>query len=184
MAKPAQKYRSPEKKGGKQAGKQEGKRKWSKGARNIAALLPRELRDNFGRRGFSQREILTRWPDIVGPELAAECSPEKLLFDRTSNREGTLHLRVSGVSALEIQHQQPLILERINAFYGYRAVARVVLKQAPLPPVATAVQPSPVGLSDIEQESVDQATGNLANNDLRQALARLGQSIISDHKTR
>ena len=49
-------------------------------------------------------------------------------------RGGTLHVRVgSGALALELQHLEPVVIERINTYFGYRAVERLKLVHGPLP---------------------------------------------------
>ena len=79
---------------------------------------------------------MTRWPDIVGAEIAAHAEPLKLQWQRTQDGEptepATLVLRVEGPAAIEIQHQSGVILERINRFFGWQAVGRLALRQAPL----------------------------------------------------
>src|SRR5258707_1129392 len=44
----------------------------------------------------------------------------------------TLVLRVEGPMALEIQHASDVILQRVNRFFGWSAVGRLALRQAPL----------------------------------------------------
>src|SRR4051794_41630925 len=44
----------------------------------------------------------------------------------------TLILRVEGPMALEIQHSSDVILQRVNRFFGWSAVGRLALRQAPL----------------------------------------------------
>ena len=44
----------------------------------------------------------------------------------------TLVLRVEGPAAIEIQHLSGVILERVNRFFGWQAVDRIALRQAPL----------------------------------------------------
>ena len=96
----------------------------------VANALDRVLAKSLRRNGFAQREILTRWSAIVGDELAALSCPEKLSFTPHNQGAGVLTVRVAGAVALEFQHRQPTILERINAYFGFRAVRRIRLKQA------------------------------------------------------
>ncbi len=87
----------------------------------------------------------------------------------------TLVLRVEGPAALEIQHKSDVLLERVNRFFGWHAVGRLALRQAPLsrrerparprPPDAEAVAEVAKTLSAVEDEA------------LRDALARLGAAI-------
>ncbi len=94
--------------------------------RAIDRVLARSLRRN----GFAHSEILTRWSTIVGNELAAISCPEKLSFAPHNQGAGILTVRVTGAAALEFQHRQPIVVERINAYFGFRAVRQIRLKQA------------------------------------------------------
>ena len=97
------------------------------GFRAVGASLLRIVGPIVARHGGG---IVTRlkseWAAIVGPELAVVTWPESLA------RGGTLKLRVAPGKALELQHRAPLVIERVNLFFGREAVARLVLVQAPL----------------------------------------------------
>ena len=94
------------------------------------------LSDAFKAQGFASAEILARWGDIVGPEIAAHSEPLKINWPRQTGAEtaepATLVLRVEGPAAIEIQHLSAVILERVNRFFGWQAVGRIALRQAPL----------------------------------------------------
>jgi hypothetical protein len=147
---------------------------------------PKQLRDvagkivgeSFRRQGFASAELVTRWSEIAGADIAALSEPMKIQWQRAAAGEdpepGTLVLRVEGPAAIEIQHAANLICERVNQFLGWRAVGRLALRQAPLrrgarkkirsaDPAATARIAA--NLTDIGDEA------------LKDALARLGASI-------
>jgi len=84
-------------------------------------------------------------------------------------------LRVEGPVALEIQHLSGVIIERVNRFFGWRAVGRIQIRQAPLarrgkkaPPPA----PDPAIVARLAAGMAD-----IADDDLRGALARLGAAV-------
>jgi hypothetical protein len=147
--------------------------------RPLGDLARRFLGETFARQGFASAEIVTRWPDIVGEEISAHCEPIKMQWPRRSEGEtpdpATLVLRVEGPVAIEIQHLSGVILERVNRFFGWRAVGRLALRQAPLAQrAAPKARPAPdpeatarlaAGMTDIADEG------------LRQALARLGAAL-------
>src|SRR5512132_3275506 len=107
-----------------------------RGARPLVELLGACLSDTFKQQGFASAELVTRWTDIVGPEIAAHAEPMKVQWPRPVGNDapepGTLVLRVDGPTAIEIQHLAGLILERVNRFFGWQAVDRLALRQAPL----------------------------------------------------
>ena len=49
-------------------------------------------------------------------------------------------LRVEGPRAIEVQHRSGKILERVNTYFGYRAITEMRIVQAP---VVRAEPPSP-----------------------------------------
>lgn len=98
--------------------------------RPMAALLPGLTRRALGKHGFAAASLITDWPHIVGEDLAAATAPIKLAFPRGERSGGILHLRVgSGGAALELQHMEAQIVERLNAHLGYGAVAALKLVQ-------------------------------------------------------
>ena len=87
----------------------------------------------FGARGFGAGAVLTDWEKIVGAVLARATVPERIAYPQGERSEGTLHLRVGTASlALELQHLEPQMIERINSHFGYRAVARIRILQGPV----------------------------------------------------
>lgn len=147
-------------------------------ARPLSDLVRGSLSETFARQGFAQAEIVTRWPEIVGSEIAAHAEPVKIQWPRSEYDAGgvaTLVLRVEGPIAIEIQHLSGVILERVNRFFGWQAVARLALRQAPLnrrKPPAPRRTPDPETTAAVAAGLPDSLDG-----DLRQALARLGAAI-------
>jgi hypothetical protein len=147
--------------------------------RPLADLINRCLGEAFARQGFASADIVTHWPDIVGPEIAAHAEPIKLQWPRGDVAEpqpATLVLRVHGPAAVEIQHLSGVILERVNRFFGWRAVKRIALRQAPLTRGAKRPAPSP---PDAETVAGVAASLDVSDEDLRAALARLGAAVKS-----
>ena len=105
-------------------------------ARPLRDLLGKVVGDTFTRQGFASAELVTRWPEIAGAEIAAHSEPIKIQWPRPSDTgvrpPGTLVLRVEGPAAIEIQHLAGVICERVNRFLGWRAIERIALRQAPL----------------------------------------------------
>jgi hypothetical protein len=99
------------------------------GARPIGELMPDIGRTAFRRFGFVQSSVVTRWPEIVGPTHARVCAPEAIRFPPGEKSEGILNLVVKPAHAPLIQQVIPEIIERVNRFFGYNAVARVKLRQ-------------------------------------------------------
>jgi hypothetical protein len=156
-------------------------RSFAKPLRDVAGKI---VGDAFTRQGFASAELVTRWSEIVGPEIAAHSEPIKLQWQRRGRdgpaggqggqEPGTLVLRVEGPAAIEIQHLANVICERVNRFLGWRSVARLALRQAPLR--RTGRKTAPRG-DAAAVARVAAALPDITDDGLRQALARLGAAV-------
>jgi hypothetical protein len=98
--------------------------------KTLSTALDWSVKDAFAQRGFSNRDVIRRWSDIVGEKLARVCTPVKMTFPTGTQANGQLYLKVTnGSHALEVQFQEPIILERLAMFYGYRIATRIVILQ-------------------------------------------------------
>ena len=135
--------------------------------------------DIYAKQGFAARELVTRWSEIAGPKIAAHSEPLKMQWPRPVEGQpqepATLVLRVDGPMALEIQHSSEVILERVNRFFGWSAVGRLALRQAPL---SRRNRPAPPRAPDEKSiAEVAKTLTSVEDDELRAALARLGASI-------
>jgi hypothetical protein len=153
------------------------------GLRAIAAEIPRIAATALGKRGFGEAQLVTQWEAVMGPELAAKLAPDRLNFARGERAGGTLRLRVASAFATEAQHLEPVLIERINSFFGYGAVARIVLVQGPPIQADCQAAPPPRPLSDAERADLAQRVATVPEGDLRDALARLGASVIGSNRS-
>jgi hypothetical protein len=151
------------------------------GLRRLPDLLSSLLDPAARRRGLAEAKLLTEWPTIVGPGLAGRCQPIRLgkSMDRAG---GVLVLHVAGTAALELQHSEPQVLERINGFFGYPAVVRLHLIQAPLRRPGRRQLPAPSPrLSGAEESAIAAAVAatveDIADPGLQAALAALGRTL-------
>ena len=149
------------------------------GLRALAVSLPRVTRRAFGKRGFAEGGLAVDWTGIVGTELAARCRPGKLAFARAAERrDGTLTLRVEAPFAIEVQHLAPQIMERINGHFGYRMVARLLLKQVAYSPRPATSPAKPGPAPEITPELAARLE-SIEDPELRAALGRLGRALGS-----
>lgn len=147
------------------------------GPRLLARTVPVIAGKALGKRGLAFGQLITEWASIVGHQLALRTAPDRLSFPRGKREDATLHIRAMGAIALELQHLEPLIVERINGFFGYRAVARIRLVHA-APASATPLRAPPLRpLSMDEEIAVMRAAATVDDPDLRDALERFGRSL-------
>ncbi len=146
------------------------------GLRPLAKAAEAVTRPAFGRRGFALGTLLTHWPQIAGERLCDNCQPEKLHFAQGKGDAGTLWVRVDGAAALELQHMQPVLIARINAQCGFRAVAALRIIQGPVT-VRPAPPVPPRALNPAEKQALTQDVARIEDPELRAALERLGSGV-------
>jgi hypothetical protein len=152
----------------------------------VGGLLPAVTKKAFARYGFPAAAILTDWPSIVGPEMASYTSPERLKWSRAAEDEeqdgvsaqragATLVLRVEGARSLDIQYRKTQLMERINAYFGFRALADVRIVQGPVVSSVKKPKPRPAPPKPIPQTGI--ADANLAS-----ALAQLAANVSAPRR--
>jgi len=146
-------------------------------ARAVSDLVPQIGRAAFRRFGFVQSSVVSRWPEIVGPIHARVCQPESIRFPPGEKADGILQLVVVPAHATLIQHVIPEIIERVNRFFGYRAVARVKLRQGAVQASpADTPRAAPPSLKPIPLELGD-SLRDIGDPELRTVLESLARSL-------
>lgn len=157
-------------------------------ARAVGSYLPALTRAAFAKYGFSTAALLTDWATVVGADLAKYTEPERLNWPRRpaiidepdsegrGRSGGTLVLRVAAARALDVQYRTRQIVERINAYFGYRAVAELRIVQVPMAPrpqlgVSTTPKPSAPRRVSVE-------LGAITDGRLRSALEHMAHAIV------
>jgi hypothetical protein len=154
-------------------------------AKPLADLLEGCLKPALAAQGFAAADIVVAWGEIVGPRLAEYCEPLKLNWPRKSVAAArdhadpaTLVVRVEGAFAIELQHMAPVVIERVNAYYGWRCVGRLSLQQGPVGRDRIARRkiepPDPEALAAARAR-----IGEMSDEPLREALVRLGGAILT-----
>ena len=148
-------------------------------AKPLSILLSDVFTDAYAKQGFAARELVTRWTEIAGERIAAYCEPLKIQWPRPVEGQpqepATLVLRVEGPMALEIQHSADVILERVNRFFGWSAVGKLAFRQAPLSRPRVRKRPGPPDPKAVAK--VAESLGEIEDDELKSALARLGAAI-------
>ncbi|MDY0241488.1 MAG: DciA family protein [Rhodospirillaceae bacterium] len=151
------------------------------GPRAIAEISARLTRRAFGRHGFAEASLIADWPLITGSLIGSWTMPVRIVFPRGERSGGVLHIKAaSGSVALVIQHQERLIKERVNSYFGYGAVARIALIQGPIPKRAVASRPAPPPLSEDRAKHLGGLLAPVPDADLQAALDRLGRRLAAD----
>ena len=163
----------------KSTGNKDPAKRSAPGLRSVAAPVSKVSRPMLKRRGLAGGRIVSEWPQIVGTALAACSCPEKLSPAR-GEQEGVLRIRVDGPLAIELQHLEPQIIERINGYFGYRAVGRLAMVRGPLPkpaptPPQTERKPNP----EAARVAAKQLAG-IDDESLKAALESFGKAVLGE----
>ena len=148
-------------------------RRTGRGARAVAELIPAAGDKAVRRFGFAQNAVVARWSEIVGEQYARYSTPEAISFPVGKKAGGTLKVVVTGSFAPMMKHVEPQVIERINRFFGYPAVARLALRHGDLPTVQRRVMPVDRPLA-AETESTLRA---VVDPDLRASLESLARAL-------
>ena len=136
----------------------------------------------FKKRGFSQHEIVTKWEHIVGKSIGQNTKPKNVNFPkRFFDKDGaTLVIQSNPGFALELQHIQLHVLERINRFFGFRVFEKIQIVQIPLKPIKTATKNSNYEQKLTSKESIllKKRLKTINSNNLSNALEALGTAVI------
>lgn len=162
----------------------------------VGSFVPRLTRKAFEKYGFSAATLLTDWAAIVGPQLAGYTAPERLKWPRAVDAYGdpvqgaegrpgaTLILRVDGGRALDIEYRKRELMERINSYFGYRAVADLRILQAPVQSATTPLPRSVIAPRSGARTVIAPEISAIPNEGLRDALARMEAGIAAARAAR
>ena len=150
----------------------------------LADLIDACLGPALAKQGFAASDVVVAWPEIAGERLAAWSRPVKLEWPRRGRPDpdarpepAALVVRVESAFALEMQHLAPLLVERVNAHYGWRCVGRLVLKQGPVPRPKARRKP-PAELTAEDRARLAETARGVESEPLRAALGRLGAAVV------
>jgi hypothetical protein len=162
-------------------------------ARAVGSFVPKLAAKAFEKFGFHSAEIMTAWPRVVGAEISEFTAPERIKWPRgsadadgTGGSEGaTLVLRVEPARALDVEYRSAEIIDRINRYFGYRAIAALRLIQAPL--LASSSKASASALRTPSQSSKSAPAARSADgveDGLASALEALRANVEASSKQR
>ena len=160
----------------------------TKGFKRTDALLSGQIRRASESRGFAQSRLLTQWTEVVGEEVAAISQPVEVSYGR-SGVGATLTLLTTGANAPMLEMQKEQLRAKVNAVYGYNAIARVRVTQTAVTGFAEGqaqfgAKPKAAAQSrdPVLREKAAAAAGPVADDGLRAALAQLGENVLNKSK--
>lgn len=163
-------------------------RRGRRGFMQTGGILGSQIRKASEKRGFSETRILTQWAEVAGESIARIAQPVKVTYTR-QGIGATLTLLCSGANAPMLQMQLPWIIKRVNGCYGYNAISRIHLTQtAPTgfgePTTPFAHKPAKRPIPPEKKARLSSDVAGIGDADLREALAALGENILSKPDTK
>ena len=146
--------------------------------KRLSTMLDPLIAPSVRSRGFAIARIVSHWHDIVG-DMSSWCRPDTVSFPRDSRTDGTLRLQIALGRGPQAQAMSDVIIDRVNANFGYRAISRISLVQS----LSTPLQPaSPEPELQLKQDrhdiwALDDKLKDVKSPELRAALRRLGGPI-------
>ncbi|AHE56426.1 DUF721 domain-containing protein [Sphingomonas sanxanigenens] len=148
-------------------------------ARSVSEMLPDVGRAAFRQFGFIQSSIVSRWAEIVGPRYAEASAPEAIRFPPGRRSEGVLHLVVASAHAPMMQHVAPAIIERVNRFFGYPAVARLAIRQGMIE--KRAARPAPAAEPAPIPRDLGESLREIGDPELKAVLEALARGVAASN---
>ncbi len=148
-----------------------------------------------GERGIAEADILMRWAEIVGADLCNRCTPVKVSYPAKRSFGASLIVQTDSGRAPEIEHLGPVIVDRVNRYYGYRAIGRLKVTQSTgLAPArgfaedAARFAQQATGPTDKDRATAAKMADDIGSPGLRAALTQMGANVLararSDPKTK
>ena len=159
--------------------------------KKIGETLTRINKNYSSKFGKIEFLILSKWTQIVGSFFADHSEPDKISriteefneFDEPIYKN-FLHVRVSPAAAVEFQHYKDTIIEKINSYFGYKAISDLRLQQnfVPEKKIKKNINLYDNDLSEEEKVSIKSEINNIKNEELEKSIVNLGASIKREEK--
>ncbi|MEO0923996.1 MAG: DciA family protein [Pseudomonadota bacterium] len=157
---------------------------WKRGSVPVSDLLPKLIDPICARKGLASSALLAAWPSLAGAEFADCTMPDKIQWPHQtasgnpSYQGGVLVLRVDGPKAIYLQHEEHQIIQRVNQFFGFMAIERLKIVQAPINRTARAEKPALPPLSDRQEQKLRECIAEFEDGALDEAVLSLGRGVL------
>lgn len=148
----------------------------------ISTIISPFAKKVLGKRGFMEIDIISNWEDIIGKQFAEFTSPLRIDFPKGKTNEGTLHIEtLSGAFALELQHKEKLIIEKVNTYFGYKAISHIKTSQNPNFNTKPEHKEQKTLVTKEDENYISEIVGDLHDSKLKEILTKLGTDILSSN---
>lgn len=164
------------------------RRRGGKGFRSASGASRTLVRTLASKKGFAEADVLLRWSEIVGEAHRDICHPLAVRFSRDRSLAATMVVECTSARAPEVEHLSPVLIERVNQFYGYRAIGRIKIVQTAGLKGFAETQASFEGPSTdptrADARTAADMTSDIQNPGLRAALTRMGAHVLAQGRSR
>lgn len=134
----------------------------------------------YKKQGFVEAKMILDWELIMG-DFAKFCVPEKIHFPYQKRTNGTLKIKTISAFAPEISYHEPIIIDKINRYFGYKAVAKLSISHLHMPP-PRKIKTESVKVPPEQEEALKNSIADIKNPQLNEALYELGMAMLRKKK--
>ena len=138
------------------------------GLRPFSSSIPKTLKKHLKKGGYNYSNIVDNWTKMVNKKISDACYPIKIKMGK-GMKDGTLVLNVLHGKELEIEYKKNNIIDKINSFFGYSCINKIILKV-----IQEKIKINKNRFSKIKDISIiNQKLEKVSNNHLKNSLSEL-----------
>lgn len=152
--------------------------------RSVSRAVDQVARKNIGKDWNLYAALLEHWPEIVGESIARVATPVRITFPYQPNepqrRNGVLCVRLPRGLTMEFTFKSAIVQQRINAYFGYPAIAKIAFEPVFASPPSGAKSlpaPNPAKLAALKAKAQE-----IESEEVRTALESLGATLLAAEK--
>ena len=97
--------------------------------KKVGNSLPKIIDKNIKEKNFVEISLIKKWREIIGDDIAKFCWPIKIVFSEINNLNGIIFLKTMRGKSMEIEFKNEEIIEKLNQYFGYKAIAKISVVQ-------------------------------------------------------
>ena len=133
--------------------------------------------------------INSKWPEIAGSYFKEYSEPLNVSRVRDFENDlgetvykNYLNVSVAPAAAIEFQHFKDTIIEKINTYFGYKAIIDLRIQQNYIPKYNSMKKTKSQKINNDEKEFIEKNIEEFQNNELKKSLLNLGNKITIEDK--
>lgn len=152
---------------------------------SLGSIFMPIMKDAFSSNDFVETDIMLNWVNIIGEEISSYCTPINIKYNPKSNQR-VINVEVPiGGFALELQHKEQYILDKVNAFLGYKGVHKLSITQninKVIKNKRAKKENTENKLSFEDKELIKELSNGIKDDKLKEILIKLGENVITENR--